>query len=287
MFRRFFHTSILQGRVSILSGVFCYLPMAQIKPKFIEMKKYLFSILFSIAFIAVSAQEEFSYFNKLYLSDTTSLFTMPIVATEDGYFVAGLFGGFSDKGIFVQKLDLEGEVVWAKQMDQTNEDYKVEGLQSGGKFILNSDGNLILLYSVRNYDINNSLDQILIEFDNSGEIISKIKYENSLDFSEFINDIKQVKYGEYIGVGFKGIYSSQWTGIYIMKLAEDFDIEWEREYTIDGEAVAWNVLELPDGDFLVGAYARVDGDNYDSWLLKLDKNDGDIVWDETLGGGGG
>ena len=59
-------------------------------------------------------QTEFTYFNKVYTSDTTSIFTMPIVATEEGYYVAGLFGGVGNKGIFTQKLNLEGEVEWVK-----------------------------------------------------------------------------------------------------------------------------------------------------------------------------
>ena len=211
---------------------------------------------------------------------------MPVVPTEEGYYVAGLYDDINIEGVVVFHLNLKGELLWSKIVDETNEDYYISGLQSGGKFIENSAGNLVLTYTVRNYDVENSIDNVFLELSKNAEQIKKVRPLSSPQYSEEVLSIIETSNSEYICVGHIDDSFNQLQYVYLIHLDENFDVIWEKEYALDGRAVAWNVIELPDGNFLVGAYAQVDGSNYDSWLLKIDE-EGEILWDETFGGGGG
>ena len=125
----------------------------------------------------------------------------------------------------------------------------------------------------------------LVEIDKDGNIQEKKVFQNSLNLTEEVLNLKETSDGGYLAVGQQVNYEEQKHEVYVMKTDSDFEMTWEKHYSLDGTAVAWNLLELEDGSILVGAYAQVDGENYDSWLIKLD-SEGEMLWDRTFGGEG-
>ncbi|MEL6865217.1 MAG: hypothetical protein AAFP19_12395, partial [Bacteroidota bacterium] len=81
--------------------------------------------------------------------------------------------------------------------------------------------------------------------------------------------------------------------IWIVKIDALGNIEWDRSYGGDGEDRLNHLAESPDGHFVLagGTRSGVSGDLQapligvkDAWLLKIDRNGGNILWQQRFGG---
>jgi len=80
---------------------------------------------------------------------------------------------------------------------------------------------------------------------------------------------------------------------WLVKIDSEGSIEWQND--IGGAAYEYNpsLIPTPDGGFLLGGYSNSDASpdksedsqgGYDFWVIKLNAQ-GEIIWDQTIGGG--
>jgi len=108
-------------------------------------------------------------------------------------------------------------------------------------------------------------------------------YGTSL-FDEGVTCIQQTADGGYIVVGDTGVYGSD--DAWVLKLAGNGSVEWEKTYAGDDEERANCVQQTADGGYIVaGDTDSFDVVGRDVWVLKL-YADGTIDWQKTYGGDG-
>ena len=84
------------------------------------------------------------------------------------------------------------------------------------------------------------------------------------------------------------------TDFWVVKTDSQGQIEWQNDLGGAGFEYSPVIINTPGGGFLLGGYSNSDHSpdksedsqgGYDFWVLKLD-DQGDIVWDQTIGGAG-
>ena len=82
---------------------------------------------------------------------------------------------------------------------------------------------------------------------------------------------------------------------WIVKTDLTGNIEWQRRYGGDGVDRLWHMVEAEDGNFVLGGESqsgaggtKSDGNRgaEDYWVLKVDQDNGNVIWDYTIGGAG-
>ena len=71
--------------------------------------------------------------------------------------------------------------------------------------------------------------------------------------------------------------------VYVIKTDVDGDVIWERAYDPGFEEFGQDVVETPDGNFVIAGYAKsTPQDEFDVYLLKINVR-GEIIWETLLG----
>lgn len=145
------------------------------------------------------------------------------------------------------------------------------------------------------FDRNGNAERVLLFGDsapghNSGEVISQIIETSS---------------GEYLVVGDAGITDTVGTAapstdesrgknIWVMKLDKNLTPIWSRSYGSSKDDTGHGIVETVNGYVVAGRVGAVDGDvtqksgytGSSAWVFMIDKDSGDIIWDEVHGGSG-
>lgn len=145
------------------------------------------------------------------------------------------------------------------------------------------------------FDKNGNAERVLLFGDsapghNSGENISKIIETSS---------------GEYLVIGDAGITDTVGTAapstdesrgknIWVMKMDKNLTPIWSRSYGSSKDDSGHGIVETVNGYVIAGRVGAVDGDvtqkpghtGTSAWVFMIDKNSGDIIWDEVHGGSG-
>lgn len=186
------------------------------------------------------------------------------------------------------------------------QDRDIEPTADGGFIRLGNDSSFsssfYSTYSIIGFGGN---DAVLIKYDSNLNVEWVKNYGGSGGDTPY--KVRQTSDGGYIFVGSTTSDDGQLTGIknygnainyYIVKTDSLGTMEWTKTYggnNITGGMAsrqynATNVIELADGNFLVGGtMASQDGDvtdpkgGNDIWVLKLD-TEGDIIWKKNYGG---
>lgn len=127
-------------------------------------------------------------------------------------------------------------------------------------------------------------------------------YDNS---AENIYQIIETSAGEYIVVGKAAITDTVGTdapktdksrdeNIWVMKLDKNLTPIWSRSYGSSQKDVGNCVVETEKGFVIAGSVGATDGDvtpkpgysGNNAWVFMIDKDSGDIIWDEVHGGSG-
>lgn len=122
---------------------------------------------------------------------------------------------------------------------------------------------------------------------------------------EWINQIIETSAGEYIVVGNAAITDTVGTAtpstdetrqknVWVMKLDKNLTPIWSRSYGSSKDDSASCVVETANGFVIAGNVGAMDGDvspksgysGDNAWVFMIDKNSGDIIWDEVHGGSG-
>jgi len=184
--------------------------------------------------------------------------------TDEGYIIFGTSG----EGLFLFKIDKEGNEQWNRTFGGTSYDH------IGGFGLQTNDGG----YALVGYTMTELLDEgdvWLIKTDENGieQWNKTYGYANMLDSG---NCIKQTSDGGYIIVG------STNAGGLLIKVASNGDLEWQKTFSKGEADMFFSVDQTDDEGYIITGYHRP-VDSFDLWLVKTDKN-GTKEWDKVYGG---
>lgn len=122
---------------------------------------------------------------------------------------------------------------------------------------------------------------------------------------ENISQIIETSSGEYLVVGEAGITDtvgstapstdeSRGKNIWVMKLDKNLNPIWSKSYGSSKDDFGHCIVETVNGYVVAGKVGAVDGDvtqkpghsGTSAWAFMIDKNSGDMIWDEVHGGSG-
>jgi PKD repeat protein len=192
----------------------------------------------------------------------------------NGYIVAGEFcvswnwiqDYLSDFDIWIQRLDLDGRLVWQKTYggDYRDAAYSVQQTTDGGYIVAGQ--------TLINADIY-GLDAWILKLDAYGAIAWQKAYGGSnIDKAQ---SVQQTNDGGYIVVGETCSFGLDNHSFWVLKLNSDGSIAWQKAY---GGFQAQSVQQTLDGGYIVAGSA-----SGEAWILKLNP-DGTIDWERTFGG---
>jgi len=219
---------------------------------------------------------------------------------DGGYILCGttfsnngdVSGNHGNGDIWVVKLSTTGSLQWQRCLGGSQPENGIKALQLSG-------GGYLVLGSTRSDDgdvIGNhgALDFWLTRLDNNGNLLSQRCYGGSLNDSPA--DINQTPDGGFIVVGASRSVDGDLntnagsTDYWVLKLDDNFDIQWQRTFGGSGGETAFGVTLTLDAGYLVnGTSSSSDGDVSgafgleDYWVLKLDTQ-GNVQWQRACGG---
>lgn len=230
------------------------------------------------------------------LEDGGQLLTGYSASGNTGDKDAALYG---DMDVWVIRTDATGAVVW----QQTYGGEKDELL---GDVLFESDGTFVLGASSLSLPSGNKtamrikwVDYWLVEADLDGNILWQQTYGG--DENDVLTCMIETADGGFLlgGNSNSGIYGTKTdtcrglTDYWIVKLDSLGAVEWEKTLGGSGEENLTSLVQLADGNFIVGGYSfsPVSGEkseysslfNPDWWVIRL-SDTGELIWENSIGG---
>jgi hypothetical protein len=98
------------------------------------------------------------------------------------------------------------------------------------------------------------------------------------DFTASAYSVDQTTDGGFVIAAEKSI-SGEGRKLWVLRVNENGDVIWQKEYGEAGELRPWSIKATPDGGSIVAVYTELYSD---FWILKL-RSDGSIEWQKTYG----
>lgn len=154
---------------------------------------------------------------------------------------------------------------------------------------------------------NGSHHAYIVKFDKNGDTERVLLFGDSTNqwhnSGETINQIIETSSGEYLVVGSAAITDtvgtvapsldeSRGNNVWVMKLDKSLTPIWSKSYGSSKDDVGNCVVETENGFIIAGNAGAMDGDvtpksgysGSNAWVFMIDKDSGDIIWDEVHGG---
>lgn len=236
---------------------------------------------------------------------------LDLISTSDGGFM-GVFDsnqdagfnksedGYGDRDVWVVKFDAGWNVEWdvtlgGTEDDNTWPDNIIESPAGGYLVAIRSESGAS---GVRTDANRGDRDLWLVKLTAAGAIEWQKVYGGT--DREFLGAITIASDGNYVvaassesGAGFEKSQGNLGGYDYwVLKLAPDGSVIWEKTIGTDQPDIVEDVLAYPDGRLLIGGYTeggasgnKTDANNggYDYWLVMLDAS-GSQLWDRAFGG---
>ncbi|MCJ7579172.1 MAG: hypothetical protein MUP98_01395 [Candidatus Aminicenantes bacterium] len=210
-------------------------------------------------------------FNTYLLPNTYS-----IQNTNDGGYIFG--GSISPSGLSHQfwmvKLSANGNILWQKSYgdNDLNYVYSLQQTQDGGYIVLGNTG----IQDAAGFDF------ILLKLSFNGTMEWSKAYLGRL--GDTPSSVLPTIDGGYVVAGSTFSYGAGSSDIWILKLASDGIIEWQKTYGGSESESAFSIQKTNDGGYIVaGAIASFGAGQSDFWILKI-SSDGDMEWNKAYGG---
>lgn len=189
-----------------------------------------------------------------------------IIALEDGIVIAGsvqrdlgLIGNNND--IFISRLDLDGEVVWADTTLQSNE------IEEGKDLLLTQSGELIIVGSAESYD-----KAFIAKYNLNGDKLWARWIDNGLD--DYFNAVVEDQNEDFVAVG-GTIIGDFNVDILLGKFDKNGNVIWLKNTGDDGVNIdsGEGVAARADGGYVIAGYNSADLFAFhDVSLIKTDEN---------------
>lgn len=208
-------------------------------------------------------------------------------ANDGGYICVG--GGVKEGAtglrVLIFKLFPNGDVEWARISG---------GLGERGDYVqLTNDGGYIVAGLTGSYGDLYHKDFWLLKLSSNGSVewqhtYGGRDYEGEWNWAFRLPTILQTSEGGYILAGDTHSFGAGWADIWLIKLSQKGDIEWQRTY--GGEESEWlyrsgpHILETNDKGYIVAGETLSFGVGWNAiWIFKVSQK-GDILWQRTYRG---
>lgn len=207
---------------------------------------------------------------------TSDEYFTDIIETNDNKYILVGYCTLSDdnKNIVVMKFDENGDIVWQKGFGGDGEDRADSVIQT-------ADNGYILVGYTFSFGQGNS-DGWIIKINSIGNL----EWQKVIGSSgtDRISAIQQTTDQGYIMAGHYEPNLAGVSDLWVIKMNNDGDIEWQYSFGGAGHEWAESVLEKPDGGYIVCGNTNSAGNgDYDFWISKL-THDGTVEWQKTYGG---
>lgn len=197
-----------------------------------------------------------------------------------------------DLDFWVAKVDASGNLVWQNNFGGSNIDraYAVKSTSDGGYVVVgHTSSNDIDLTSNKG-----NSDAWIIKLNNLGVL----QWQKNVGGggADVFNDVILTSDGGFIAVGSTFSNNNDVSGNHgnsdflVMKFDSSGTIEWQKCFGGSSAESVPKIIQLSDGNFLIGGYAfSTDGDitvnngMSDYWLVKFNTT-GNIIWQKSYGG---
>jgi uncharacterized delta-60 repeat protein len=195
---------------------------------------------------------------------------------DGGYIVAG-YTSPSDmlsRDFWVLKLDSSGNIEWQKAYGGSAEDWAASIGQT-------NDGGYIVVGITTSFGAGD-YDFWILKLSPNGDIEWQRAYGG--ENFDSAQSIQQTRDGGYIVAGYSSSFVAQYADIWLLKLSNKGDIEWQRTYGGDGSEWTTSIQQTNDGSYILAGYSSSFSlSSGDIWVLKLFPN-GDIEWQRAYKG---
>lgn len=209
---------------------------------------------------------------KMYEGSKDEIITSIHQTRNGGYIISGTTDSFGRGGALVMKLDSKGDIEWQ---------HVYEGGIGRGQVLPTSDGGYLLIDAI---SVDGNWDAWVLKLDANGYSEWQRTY-GGLEPDYGASAIQETS-GGYLAICLANSFCAT-SSIWILKLTEKGDIEWQRTY--DGPSSEWtnSILQTNDGGYLfLGGTVSFGAGMGDVLLLKLNPN-GSLEWQRTYGEGQG
>jgi hypothetical protein len=202
---------------------------------------------------------------------------------DGGFIVAGYttspgYPGSWDRDYLVLKLDPRGNVEWQRAYgDISTDDWATSVGQT-------DDGGYVVAGISQPLDGGNS-DYWILRLRASGDIEWQHKYGGPND--DDAESIVATADGGFIVAGYSWSFEGDYSDIWLLKLAGNGNIEWQRVYGEIGTEWTTGIQQTMDGGYIVAGYSSsFHPERGEAWIMKLFSS-GDIQWQRLYRRGGG
>ncbi|MCB0662509.1 MAG: T9SS type A sorting domain-containing protein [Saprospiraceae bacterium] len=205
---------------------------------------------------------------------TTSLDTVQFEAVSVDANGNVYLTGSKHEGIYVVKLDANGNEVWTKTIDGND-------IESSFDLVVLSNQNILIAgYTHSNLP---SVDAYLAEIDADGTIVWEETY-GSNDAEEQARAIAVTPGGQIYLAGFIDDGTANGDNVWLAKIESDGTLIYEKTIPQSGFQMASGMSVLSNGNLIISGETRIDaGATKDAFLLQTDA-DGNQVWERKYGG---
>lgn len=201
---------------------------------------------------------------KIYGGPNNDFFRSIQQTKDNGYIVAGdTHSSGADSGLWVLKLDKEGDIVWKKIYNRSGSDYASAINQT-------TDGGYIVSGSTQP-SVGSPSDFWVLKLDEHGNIVWQKTYGGpDIDIAY---SIQQTKDSGYIVAGNTHSFGAGQIDFWVLKLDEEGNIRWQKTYGGFKSEFLESIQQTKDGGYIFTGFTSSFGaGGFDSWFLKVDAN---------------
>jgi len=207
-------------------------------------------------------------------------FGYALTQTEDnGYLLCGRsegFGGDGDYDIYLIKIDVDGDTIWTKTIDDGH-------FQGGYEMIATSDGNYVIAGETK-LTAALSPDVYLLKIDPQGNKIWSNNYGGVAN--ERGLSVKETADGGFAIAGFTFSYGAGEKDAFLVKTDAQGVEEWTQFYGDIESDEATDLVVTDNGYLLIGTTDNAQTNSNDFFLINANET-GDTIWTKTYGGAPG
>ncbi|NOX48390.1 MAG: T9SS type A sorting domain-containing protein [Chlorobi bacterium] len=241
-------------------------------------KKFNILLFATVLCVTVTAQET-QYFNNIYKHGDNFASGMAILETDDGYIG---YGGTEDPGniglmLLLFKIDKQGEELTWKPFGEDYHDYFMGNV---GGSILKAPGNGFVICFTG--ERSGSTYASLVKFSENLDTIWKKEY--SPEYRTIGVNFSRTSDNGYCLTGWVWKSESEYSDLLLIKTDSMGVFEWHKTYGGYWAEQGTNVIQTPDGGYLIGGYFWKPGTDHslDAMVVKTDSL-GNEQWTKYFG----
>lgn len=212
--------------------------------------------------------------NGTHLSDNLINLFNVIPTLDHNYMAVGKVAvSPTDEDLYLLKFTPAGDTLWTRQ-------YGGDQIEHGRTILQNPDSSFTVIGT--HYTSTYFSQLSLLNFDVSGNIRWSRLYGGS--WTEDGYDILQIEDGGYIILGSTGSYGAGARDIWVLRTDSTGETLWTETYGEAGMDMAYDMVQTPDGGYILAGESRRAEDDYgDGYLLKINAT-GAVEWTQQYGG---